>query len=91
MLGLEWPDLLGLDIGGVFPLTSALLRWILFLSSPPQEYLNLADETLHLAVHLMNSYMRASHVRIPHLQLLSATCLFLACKLEEHTRPEVRV
>ncbi|KAM3829960.1 cyclin-P [Vipera latastei] len=52
------------------------------------EYLNLADETLHLAVHLMNSYMRASHVKIPHLQLLSATCLFLACKLEEHTCPE---
>ncbi|KAG8143728.1 hypothetical protein E2320_000907 [Naja naja] len=52
------------------------------------EYLNLADETLHLAVHLMNSYMRAGRVRIPRLQLLSATCLFLACKLEEHTCPE---
>ncbi|XP_026543574.1 cyclin N-terminal domain-containing protein 2 [Notechis scutatus] len=52
------------------------------------EYLNLADETLHLAVHLMNSYLRAGRVRIPCLQLLSATCLFLACKLEEHTCPE---
>ncbi|XP_058051346.1 cyclin-P [Ahaetulla prasina] len=52
------------------------------------DYLNLADETLHLAVHLMNCYMRAGRVRITHLQLLSATCLFLACKLEEHTCPE---
>ncbi|XP_063168706.1 cyclin-P [Candoia aspera] len=52
------------------------------------EYLNLADETLYLAVYLMNAYMKAGRVRIPRLQLLSITCLFLACKLEEHTCPE---
>ncbi|KAM6428492.1 cyclin-P isoform 2-T2 [Liasis olivaceus] len=52
------------------------------------EYLSLADETLYLAVYLMNAYMKAGRVRIRHLQLLSVTCLFLACKLEEHTCPE---
>ncbi|KAJ6655621.1 hypothetical protein lerEdw1_004973 [Lerista edwardsae] len=51
------------------------------------EYLALDESTLHLAVYLMNSYMRVSRVRVPRLQLLGVACLFLACKVEESTLP----
>ena len=57
--------------------------------SPPQEYLGLAGDTLHLAVHLLDSYLRASRVRLHRLQLLGMACLFLACKVEECVLPEV--
>ncbi|XP_067413378.1 cyclin-P isoform X2 [Emydura macquarii macquarii] len=52
------------------------------------EYLSLADDTLYLAVYLMNAYMKVARVRVPALQLLGVTCLFVACKVEECTFPE---
>ncbi|XP_068766632.1 cyclin-P [Struthio camelus] len=52
------------------------------------EYLGLADETLYLAVHLMNAYMAAARVRAPTLQLLGLACLFVACKVEESALPQ---
>ncbi|XP_061453458.1 cyclin-P isoform X2 [Rhineura floridana] len=52
------------------------------------EYLDLADETLYLAVYLMNAYMKAGKVPVRSLQLLGITCLFLACKVEESALPE---
>lgn len=59
------------------------------LLPPLQEYLSLAESTLYLAVHLLNTYLRAGRVRVPRLQLLGVTCLFLACKVEESTLPTV--
>ncbi|KAL8220026.1 UNVERIFIED_CONTAM: hypothetical protein K2H54_037824 [Gekko kuhli] len=53
-----------------------------------QEYLKLADDTLYLAVYLMNAYLKMSKVRVATLQLLSVACLFLACKVEENTCPK---
>lgn len=55
----------------------------------PQEYLGLAGDTLYLAVHLLDSYLRAGRVRLRHLQLLGVACLFVACKVEECVLPEV--
>nr|XP_056702301.1 cyclin-P [Euleptes europaea] len=52
------------------------------------EYLKLADDTLYLAVYLMNAYLRRNQVRVARLQLISITCLFLACKVEERTCPQ---
>uniref|UniRef100_A0A4W2FYZ2 Cyclin P n=1 Tax=Bos indicus x Bos taurus TaxID=30522 RepID=A0A4W2FYZ2_BOBOX len=52
------------------------------------EYLGLAGDTLYLAVHLLDSYLRASRVRLHRLQLLGMACLFLACKVEECVLPE---
>ncbi|XP_060113789.1 cyclin-P [Heteronotia binoei] len=52
------------------------------------EYLKLADDTLYLAVYLMNAYLKMSKVRVATLQLLSVTCLFLACKVEETSCPQ---
>ncbi|XP_077788645.1 cyclin-P [Podarcis muralis] len=52
------------------------------------EYLALTDETLFLAVYLFNAYLKAGRVRISTLQLLAATCLFLACKVEESSCPQ---
>nr|XP_020022501.1 cyclin N-terminal domain-containing protein 2 isoform X2 [Castor canadensis] len=52
------------------------------------EYLSLAGDTLYLAVHLLDSYLRAGKVRLHRLQLLGMACLFLACKIEECVLPE---
>ncbi|KAM6154360.1 cyclin-P [Erethizon dorsatum] len=52
------------------------------------EYLGLAGDTLYLAVHLLDSYLRAGRVRLRRLQLLGVACLFLACKMEECVLPE---
>ncbi|XP_069313981.1 LOW QUALITY PROTEIN: cyclin-P [Eulemur rufifrons] len=52
------------------------------------EYLGLAGDTLYLAVHLLDSYLRAGRVRLHRLQLLGVACLFLACKMEECVLPE---
>ncbi|XP_059575128.1 cyclin-P isoform X4 [Alligator mississippiensis] len=47
------------------------------------ECLGLADDTLHLAVQLLDAYGQAGPVRARTLQLLGLACLFLACKMEE--------
>ncbi|XP_006871585.1 PREDICTED: cyclin N-terminal domain-containing protein 2 [Chrysochloris asiatica] len=52
------------------------------------EYLGLAGDTLYLAVHLLDSYLRSGRVRLHQLQLLGVACLFLACKVEECVLPE---
>ncbi|XP_004441662.2 PREDICTED: cyclin N-terminal domain-containing protein 2 [Ceratotherium simum simum] len=52
------------------------------------EYLGLAGDTLYLAVHLLDSYLRAGRVRLRRLQLLGVACLFVACKVEECVLPE---
>ncbi|XP_036903422.1 cyclin-P [Sturnira hondurensis] len=52
------------------------------------EYLGLAGDTLYLAVHLLDSYLRSGGVRLHRLQLLGVACLFLACKMEECVLPE---
>ncbi|KAL4667263.1 hypothetical protein H8959_005952 [Pygathrix nigripes] len=52
------------------------------------EYLGLASDTLYLAVHLLDSYLSAGHVRLHRLQLLGVACLFVACKMEECVLPE---
>ncbi|KAM9033456.1 cyclin-P isoform 4-T4 [Sarcophilus harrisii] len=53
------------------------------------EYLGLAGDTLYLAVHLLDSYLRVARVPLRRLQLLGVACLFVACKVEESVRPEV--
>ncbi|ELK30307.1 Cyclin N-terminal domain-containing protein 2, partial [Myotis davidii] len=52
------------------------------------EFLGLAGDTLYLAVHLLDSYLRCSRVRLHRLQLLGTACLFVACKMEECVLPE---
>ncbi|XP_042776300.1 cyclin-P [Panthera leo] len=52
------------------------------------EYLGLAGDTLYLAVHLLDAYLRAGRVRLQRLQLLGVACLFVACKMEERVLPE---
>ncbi|KAM5236359.1 cyclin-P [Ctenodactylus gundi] len=52
------------------------------------EYLGLAGDTLYLAVHLLDAYLRTSRVRLHRLQLLGVACLLLACKMEECVLPE---
>ncbi|XP_016064630.1 PREDICTED: cyclin N-terminal domain-containing protein 2 [Miniopterus natalensis] len=52
------------------------------------EYLGLAGDTLYLAVHLLDSYLRSGRVRLHRLQLLGMACLFVACKMEECVLPE---
>ncbi|XP_063791766.1 cyclin-P [Pseudophryne corroboree] len=63
---------------------SMLVDWLVQV----HEYLGLQEETLYLAVYLMNSYMKAHSIRTYLLQLLAASCLFIACKMEETLIPE---
>ncbi len=48
-----------------------------------------SEETLYLAVHLLNRALRLIKVSISGLQLLGVVCLFLAAKKEECLLPEV--
>ncbi|XP_075690551.1 cyclin-P [Rhinoderma darwinii] len=61
-----------------------LVDWVVQV----HEYLGLQEETLYLAVYLMNSYMKVHKIRTSLLQLLAASCLFIACKMEEKLIPE---
>ncbi|KAM4605848.1 cyclin-P-like [Discoglossus pictus] len=63
---------------------SVLVDWLVQV----HEYLGLEEETLYLAVYLMNSYMKVHRIRTALLQLLAAACLYLACKIEENLIPE---
>ncbi|XP_040179076.1 cyclin-P isoform X1 [Rana temporaria] len=61
-----------------------LMDWLVQV----HEYLGLQDETLYLAVFLMNSYMKVHKIHISLLQLLAVSCLFIACKFEEGLIPK---
>ncbi|XP_066560165.1 cyclin-P isoform X2 [Amia ocellicauda] len=47
------------------------------------------EETLYLAVHLLNKFMRRPKVSFSTFQLLGMVCLFIASKKEECLLPEV--
>lgn len=54
-----------------------------------QELLQFQEETLYLAIHLLNHSLRQLKVSVANLQLLGMVCLFLAAKKEESLLPEV--
>ncbi|XP_059362120.1 cyclin N-terminal domain-containing protein 2 [Carassius carassius] len=62
-----------------------LVDWIIQV----HEVFQFSEETLYLAVHLMNRALRLIKVSISGLQLLGVVCLFLAAKKEECLLPEV--
>ncbi|KAM9481223.1 cyclin-P [Clarias gariepinus] len=53
------------------------------------EAFNFSEETLYLAVHLLNRVLQQIKISISSLQLLGVVCLFLAAKKEECLLPEV--
>uniref|UniRef100_A0A803J3R4 Cyclin N-terminal domain-containing protein n=1 Tax=Xenopus tropicalis TaxID=8364 RepID=A0A803J3R4_XENTR len=63
---------------------TVLVDWLVQV----HEYLGLEEETLYLAVYLMNSYLKVHKIHTALLQLLAASCLFLASKIEERLIPE---
>ncbi|XP_056138821.1 cyclin N-terminal domain-containing protein 2 [Lampris incognitus] len=62
-----------------------LVDWLIQV----HEVLHFQDETLYLAVHLLNRCLRQIKVSTDNLQLLGVVCLFLAAKKEECLLPEV--
>lgn len=54
-----------------------------------QEMMHFQEETLYLAVHLLNRSLRQLKVATANLQLVGMVCLFLAAKKEECLLPEV--
>ncbi|MED6256481.1 hypothetical protein ATANTOWER_027192 [Ataeniobius toweri] len=54
-----------------------------------QEFLQFQEETLYLAVHLLNRSLRQLKVTTANLQLLGMVCLFIAAKKEESLLPDV--
>lgn len=65
-------------------------RTLFFLFVSYQEIMHFQDETLYLAIHLLNRSLRQVKVTTANLQLLGMVCLFLAAKKEECLLPEVR-
>ncbi|KAM4566647.1 cyclin-P [Odontesthes bonariensis] len=66
---------------------AVLVDWIIQV----HELMQFQDETLYLAVHLLNRSLRQLKVTTANLQLLGLVCLFLAAKKEESLLPEVSV
>ncbi|KAM7413488.1 hypothetical protein PAMA_020736 [Pampus argenteus] len=61
--------------------------WDMFLDM--MEMMHFQEETLYLAIHLLNRSLRQIKVTTVNLQLLGMVCLFLAAKKEECLLPEV--
>ncbi|KAM4742229.1 cyclin-P [Anableps anableps] len=62
-----------------------LIDWIIQVHG----LLQFQEETLYLAIHLLNRSLRQLKVTTANLQLLGMVCLFLAGKKEESLLPEV--
>nr|XP_015830335.2 cyclin N-terminal domain-containing protein 2 isoform X2 [Nothobranchius furzeri] len=62
-----------------------LVDWIIQV----HDLLQFQEETLYLAIHLLNRSLRHLKVQTANLQLLGMVCLFLAAKKEESLLPEV--
>ncbi|KAM3875313.1 cyclin-P [Diretmus argenteus] len=64
---------------------AVLVDWLIQV----HEVLHFQEETLYLAIHLVNRSLRQIKVTTTNLQLLGVVCLFLAAKKEECLLPEV--
>uniref|UniRef100_A0A665V1N9 Cyclin N-terminal domain containing 2 n=1 Tax=Echeneis naucrates TaxID=173247 RepID=A0A665V1N9_ECHNA len=64
---------------------AVLVNWLIQV----HEMMHFQDETLYLAIHLLNCSLRHIKVTTANLQLLGMVCLFLAAKKEESLLPEV--
>ncbi|KAL7878239.1 hypothetical protein AOLI_G00092130 [Acnodon oligacanthus] len=62
-----------------------LVDWLIQV----HEVFNFSEETLYLAIHLLNRALRCVKVSVSSLQLLGITCLFIAAKKEECLLPEI--
>uniref|UniRef100_A0A673BN41 Cyclin N-terminal domain containing 2 n=1 Tax=Sphaeramia orbicularis TaxID=375764 RepID=A0A673BN41_9TELE len=62
-----------------------LVDWLIQV----HEMMHFQDETLYLAIHLLNRSLRQVKVTTANLQLLGIVCLFIAAKKEECLLPEV--
>ncbi|XP_058490353.1 cyclin N-terminal domain-containing protein 2 [Solea solea] len=64
---------------------AVLVDWLIQV----HEIMHFQEETLYLAIHLVNCSLRQLKVTTANLQLLGMVCLFLAAKKEECLLPEV--
>ncbi|XP_077977508.1 G2/mitotic-specific cyclin-B-like [Glandiceps talaboti] len=64
---------------------SILVDWLIQV----QSHRRLNDETLYLAVNLIDQFLNRSKIHLEKLQLLGITCLLLASKVEECFPPEI--
>ncbi|XP_070561140.1 G2/mitotic-specific cyclin-B-like [Ptychodera flava] len=66
---------------------AVLVDWLIQV----QCHLHLKDETLHLAVSLLDTFLNISPIRLEKLQLLGITCLLVASKVEERYPPDINM
>ncbi|XP_044057184.1 cyclin N-terminal domain-containing protein 2 isoform X2 [Siniperca chuatsi] len=64
---------------------AVLVDWLIQI----HEIMHFQEETLYLAIHLLNRSLRQIKVTTANLQLLGMVCLFVAAKKEECLLPEV--
>ena len=63
-----------------------LIDWILEVHLK----FKLRDETLFLTISILDKYLGTASIPIEKLQLLGATCMFIACKYEEIYPPRIK-
>ncbi|CEM28556.1 unnamed protein product [Vitrella brassicaformis CCMP3155] len=76
--------------GGSQPEVSSVMRTILVdWMVEVHKRFKLKQETLHIAITIMDRYFESKALPREHLQLLGASCLLIAAKYEEIFAPEV--
>ncbi|XP_026154474.1 cyclin-P [Mastacembelus armatus] len=83
----SWNSLPNADMPRHFTETTRviLVDWLIQV----HEMLHFQEDTLYLAIHLLNRSLQLIKVTTANLQLLGMVCLFLAAKKEECLLPEV--
>ncbi|KAK2168106.1 hypothetical protein LSH36_20g04020 [Paralvinella palmiformis] len=65
---------------------AVLVDWLIII----QDYLRLNQETLHLAVQMLDRFLMVDSLELTELQLLGITCLLLASKYNETMTPSIQ-
>jgi len=64
---------------------SVLVDWLLQV----QDHLDLQQETVHLAVSMVNHFLHRRIISVNKIQLMGVTCLLIAAKYVERFAPEI--
>ncbi|CAG5132055.1 unnamed protein product, partial [Candidula unifasciata] len=79
------PDFLANSPGVTSRMRAVLMDWLMQV----QLFEELTDETLHLCVAFIDTFLSLVDVKMSTLQLIGITCLFIASKFNERFAPKI--